>query len=93
MGTFLQLVSGIYLIVVWTIFAIAVSELPPSMVGTAQDAIDAVLLLIAIGLSIPALILFGFAQLLVDNRAVRSNIRIQADRLRTMRTYHESRGP
>jgi hypothetical protein len=90
MGTLIQLVSGIYLIVVWTIFAIAVSELPPSMVGTAQDA---VLLLIAIGLSIPALILFGFAQLLGDNRAVRSNIRIQSDRLKTMRTYHESRGP
>jgi len=81
MGTFLQLVSGIYLIAVWTCFDIAVSEPPPPMVGMAEDAIDAIILLISIWLSIPALILFGFAQLPGDDpsgftliRASRSEI-------------------
>jgi hypothetical protein len=55
MGTFLKLVSGIYRIAVWTIFAVAASELPPWMLDMALDAIYAILLLISIELSIPAL--------------------------------------
>src|SRR5438034_4250261 len=86
MGTFLQLVSGIYLIAVWTFFDIAVSEVPPSMVGMAKDAIDAILLLISIWLSIPALILFGFAQLPGDDPVMRNSIRMQNDQPKAVRS-------
>jgi hypothetical protein len=63
MTGFLQLVSGIYLIAVWTILGNEVGQPAPSIAaGTAQDVADAIEIVGAIVLSIPAVALLACAQ-------------------------------
>jgi hypothetical protein len=44
---------------------------------------------IAIGLSIPAIALFAFGQVVGDVRIMRNHARIQSDHLQAMRSYYE----
>lgn len=93
MALFLKLVSGVYLVAVWTVFAVAISvPPPPAMAGMAQGAINAIIFFLAIGLSIPAVVLFGFAQIVGDIRVVRNQARMQTDHLKAMRSYYEPTG-
>jgi hypothetical protein len=67
MTVFFQLVSGIYLIVVWTILGNEVGQPTPSIAaGTAQDVADAIEIVGAIVLSIPAVALLARAELVGD---------------------------
>ena len=70
MTGFLQVVSGIYLAVVWTILGNEVGEPTPSIAaGTAQDVADAIEIAGAIVLSIPAVAFLACAELVGDHRA------------------------
>ena len=70
MTGFLQVVSGIYLVVVWTILSNEVGEPTPSIAaGTAQDVADAIRIVGAIVLSIPAVAFLACAELVGDHRA------------------------
>jgi hypothetical protein len=67
MAGFLELVSGIYLIAVWTILGNELGEPTPSMAaGMAEDVADAIILVGAIVVSIPALALLACAHLVGD---------------------------
>ena len=67
MTAFLQLVSGIYLIAVWTILGNEVGQPAPSIAaGTAQDVADAIEIVGAIVLSIPAVAVLACAELVAD---------------------------
>jgi hypothetical protein len=84
MANFLKIVSGLYLLLVWVGFVAAVVLAP------APDAYSGPLaLLIALGASIPAAVLFAFAQIVEDVRSMRNNLRLQSDHLRAMRNYYE----
>ena len=45
--------------------------------------------MIAIGLSIPAVALFAFGQVVGDVRIMRNNAQLQSEHLRAMRAYYE----
>jgi hypothetical protein len=84
MAYFLKVVSGLYLLLVWVGFVATVALAP------APDTYSGPLaLLIALGASIPAAVLFAFAQIVEDVRSMRNNLRLQSDHLRAMRNYYE----
>jgi hypothetical protein len=90
MATFLKIVSGFYLILVWLVFAAAISaSSPPLNDSIGMQAAKFVVFLIAVGLSIPAAVLFGFAQIVGDIRAMRNNARVQLEHLKAVRRYYE----
>jgi hypothetical protein len=67
MAGFLELVSGIYLIAVWTILGNELGEPTPYIAaGTAEDVADAIVIVGAILLSIPAVALLSCAHLVGD---------------------------
>src|SRR5262245_17023653 len=88
MATFLKIVSVIYLIVVWISFAVAVgiAGKPPM---SAAPFMNILAFLIAVSLSIPAAVLFAFAQVVEDVRSMRTNIRTVAEDIRAVRQYYE----
>lgn len=90
MATMLRVISGIYLVFVWLAFFGAMNA-PPSM--TASVGSDTVVKLmgftICVGLSIPAIALFAFGQVVADVRTMRNNSRAQTDHLEAMRSYYE----
>lgn len=90
MATFLKIVSGVYLAAVWLVFAITVGRplglYGPIGAGTAGTVIT---FLICVGLSIPAVALFAFGQVVGDVRIMRNNAREQSEHLRAMRAYYE----
>jgi hypothetical protein len=72
MALFLKIVSGLYLALVWFAFATVVKNLPPSpMFGGAEHVLG---FLICVALSIPAVALFAFGQVVGDVRAIRKDI-------------------
>lgn len=93
MAFFLKAVSGLYLILIWACVAIALSVPTPPLTSAAGsgDLAKLAVLLIAISLSIPAAILFAFAQIVEDVRAMRKSAKTQAEHLTAMRRYYEPR--
>jgi hypothetical protein len=89
MATFLKIVSGVYLAFVWLIFAMTVGR-PLGMYTPLLSSGGTVMtFMIAVGLSIPAVALFAFGQVVGDVRIMRNNAREQSEHLRAMRAYYE----
>ncbi len=91
MALFLKLVSGVYLALIWLLFfGIVAARVPSDSLpfGTLRPIIY---FLSAIGLSIPAVVMFAFGQIVGDVRVMRDCSRRQADDLRAMRAYYEPR--
>ena len=90
MAIFLKAVSGFYLILIW-VGVVAAWSKPTPLAGTVGtgDAANFLVLLIAVSLSIPAAILFGFAQIVEDVRAMRKLAKTQNESLTAMRRYYE----
>jgi hypothetical protein len=65
MAEFLRLISVVYLIAVWTIFAIAVSD-PPIGNAAVEDISAEIMSFAAIALSLPAFALVFYAQRISD---------------------------
>jgi len=80
MALFLKIVSAVYLAVVWLLF-IAVAMRPT---GLGSDYTVALAFLIAVSLSVPAVALFAFGQLVGD-------VREMTGHLAAMRGYYEPR--
>lgn len=93
MAAFLKIVSGVYLAFVWLAFFLALSapQLPSSYgpLGSGNAGVHVLMFLIAVGLSIPAVALFAFGQVVGDVRITRNYARTQAEHLQAMRRYYE----
>jgi hypothetical protein len=90
MAAFLKVVSGVYLVVVWLTFAGVISTPTPLTGPLGSDAMVKIFaFMIAIGLSIPAVALFAFGQVVGDVRIMRNNARLQSEHLQAMRAYYE----
>lgn len=94
MALVLRLISGIYLVLVWTIFVMVVFFMPgsdPSVLSAAAGFPASsglaifLLFLAAVALSIPAIALYAFGQVVGDVRAM-------TDHLGAMRRYYEPNG-
>lgn len=81
MATFLQLVASICLIIVWGLFVMALRS---ENEFTAYYS-----LLIAIGASIPAALLFAFARVVTDVRSMRDDVREARFHLAAIRQHYE----
>jgi hypothetical protein len=91
MATFLKIVSGVYLVLVWLAFAGTFAGYHgPESLG--NNATHILAFFIAVGLSIPAAILFGFAQVVGDVRVMRNCAVRQVNHLAAMRRYYEPTG-
>ena len=82
MAAFLKIVSAIYLIVVWLVFAAAISAEVPIQAIAYTALFKPALFTVFVLISIPAVALYAFGQLVRDVRAMR-------DHLGAMRAYYE----
>lgn len=90
MAFFLKAVSGIYLFFVWASCAMAIAHPTPLSASVGgESAANVLIVMLCIGLSIPAVALFGFAQIVGDVRAIRNSARLHGDHLAAMRRYYE----
>lgn len=97
MALVLRLISGIYLVLVWTIFVMVVLFMPGTSIETDQTLFRTfgvipthgmvvfLSFLITVGISIPAIALYAFGQVVGDVRAM-------TDHLGAMRRYYEPNG-
>lgn len=81
MAAFLKIVSGFYLLIVWLGFGVFVS-VPTTGYGMDALAVKVGAFLAVISLSIPAVALYAFGQVVGDIRATRNH-------LHAMRKYYE----
>lgn len=88
MAAFLKIVSGVYLVFVWLTFVMMVKT-PIAGAPALSGFESALAFLIAVALSIPAVALFAFGQILGDVRTTRDNSRAQLSHLAAMRRYYE----
>lgn len=87
MANFLKVVSGIYLIFVWLVFVLmATTPAANAYVGSGGSIIA---FAAAIGLSIPAAIIYAFGQIVGDIRQMRDDARVSLNNIRVMRRYYE----
>jgi hypothetical protein len=89
MAAFLKVVSGVYLAFIWLIFFVMLSTPTPLTASMGSGAANVMSFMIAVGLSIPAVALFAFGQVVGDVRIMRNNARMQSDHLQAMRSYYE----
>jgi hypothetical protein len=89
MAIFLKLVSGVYLAFVWLAFFMTLSVPTPLNTSLGSGSANVITFMIAIGLSIPAVALFAFGQVVGDIRVMRNYSRLQSEHLRSMRAYYE----
>ena len=89
MAIFLKIVSGVYLAFVWLVFFMTLSVPTPLNASIGSAGANVITFMIAIGLSIPAVALFAFGQVVGDIRIMRNNARLQSEHLRAMRAYYE----
>jgi hypothetical protein len=82
MASFLRIVAGVCLLTVWLIFAVILSQGPPSL-----SVIEA--LAVAVLISIASVILYAFCQVVDDVRDMRDNIREAKWHLSTIRKYYD----
>lgn len=84
MAAILKIVSAVYLIFVWLVLAMVLEN--PNFRGYGDQSLTQVLaFLTAIGLSIPAVALYAFGQVVGD-------VRVMREHLRVMRRYYEPDG-
>jgi hypothetical protein len=88
MAIFLKIVSGVYLTFVWLVFFITMNAPLPPVLGLGGPII---VFLFTVLLSIPAVALFAFGQIVGDIRVMRHLAKRQADDLQAMRRYYEPR--
>nr|AWL91249.1 hypothetical protein CIT37_02230 [Bradyrhizobium ottawaense] len=88
MATFLKVVSGVYLFVVWLVFVGALRTPAPPTIGS-DLLFHLGVFLAAVCFSIPAVILFAFGQMVGELRSIRHYSRQQAEHLKAMRAYYE----
>src|SRR5262245_58572406 len=85
MARFLKIFSGLYLVLVWFAFALAI------LAADARTPIEMVAaVFVAVSLSIPSAVLFAFAQILECARSVRNNSRLQSHHLEAIRNHYEA---
>lgn len=88
MSIFLKIVSGIYLLMVWAAFLIALTmrdtQLPIWGSNDLGSSAPVAAFFICLGFSIPAAVLYAFGQIVGDVRASRNH-------LEAMRRYYEPR--
>ncbi|KRR07682.1 hypothetical protein [Bradyrhizobium valentinum] len=89
MAIFLKIVSGVYLAFVWLVLFLTLSVPTPLNASVASAGASVIVFMIAIGLSIPAVALFAFGQVVGDVRILRNNARLQSEHLKAMRAYYE----
>lgn len=90
MATFLKIVSTIYLVVLWLPFALTVTGVRMDVAGTKIDGAVLVLaFIVCLALTIPAVALFAFAQIVEDVRALRRYQHLSLKHLEVMRSYYE----
>jgi hypothetical protein len=97
MASFLKIVSGVYLVIVWSIFMVMVASSTNAFVSLGihpgqanlNPLIPVLSFLSAVVLSIPAVALFAFGQVVGDIRIIRNNSRLQSNHLDAMRSYYE----
>lgn len=87
MAIFLKAFSGVYLLIVWVVFFIAVNRPPPSkeaanLFGYTPEGLIFYTFVLCLFLSVPAVIMYAFGQVVGDVRAMRGH-------LRAMRAYYE----
>ncbi len=88
MATFLKIVSGIYLVFVWLVFAMMLNL--PMAEASPLGGLERIFgFLIAVGLSIPAVALFAFGQIVGDIRIMRNDSKAQLEHLAAVRRYYE----
>ena len=85
MARFLKIFSGLYLVLVWSAFALAILA---AEARTPAELLVAVFA--AVSLSIPSAALFVFAQIVEDVRSVRNNSRLQSHHLEAIRNHYEA---
>lgn len=78
MSVFLKVVAGLYLLVIWLVLAV---PFPPDNIVGATGA-RAIIILIAVTLSLPAVVIYAFGQVVSDVRQMREH-------LKAMRRYYE----
>jgi hypothetical protein len=90
MATVLRVVSAIYLVFVWLVFVGALNA-PSSITASvgSDSTVKLMVFTICVGLSIPAVALFAFGQVVADVRTMRNNSRLQTEHLDAMRSYYE----
>ncbi|MFN3351669.1 MAG: hypothetical protein ACK41X_22175 [Pseudorhodoplanes sp.] len=91
MATFLKVVSGTYLFFVWLAFTLVVSGVRVGLGGSGDDIgpIALIAFLICITLSIPAVALYAFGQVVADVRTMRQRMEKSESHLFAMRSYYE----
>jgi hypothetical protein len=73
MAAFLKVVSGVYLAFVWLIFFVMLGTPTPLTGSMAAGTANIMAFMIAVGLSIPAVALFAFGQVVGDVRIMRGS--------------------
>lgn len=91
MPTFLKIVSGLYLLIVWLVFFSATRIPAPPTLGS-DFPFRAMVLVLAVSFSIPAAILYAFGQLVAEVRSIRHLSHLQAEHLKAVRRYYEPQG-
>ena len=91
MAAFLKIVSGIYLAFVWLVFVLVLKVAPMPADAAIGSVAPVIAFLAAVVLSIPAVAMFAFGQLVGDIRVMRNHARMQSDHLQAMRAYYEPR--
>lgn len=90
MATLLRIISAIYLIFIWVAFFGAMNVSPSMTASVGSDTVVKLMTFtIFVGLSIPAVALFAFGQVVADVRTMRNNSRAQTEHLDAMRSYYE----
>ena len=85
MTRFLKIISGLYLVLVWSAFVLVISV---ANAHTPAEMLSAVFA--AVSLSIPSAFLFAFAQIPEDVRSIRNNLRLQSHHLEVIRSHYEA---
>jgi hypothetical protein len=73
-GIILKVISAVYLLLHWAVFIGAFQKIEPSTPYTSDFGAQLLLVAIAVALSIPAIALYAFGQLVDDFRAVRTHL-------------------
>jgi hypothetical protein len=73
-GIVLKIISAVYLVLHWAIFIGVIQMVEPSTASTSRLESQLLFGAVAIALSIPAIALYGFGQMVGDFRAVRSHL-------------------
>jgi hypothetical protein len=71
MGTFLQVVSGIYFVLVWVVVGLALVRTGTAPAGGLSTGY---LILIALGMTLPAAALYAFGRMVNDTHEIKATL-------------------